>query len=141
MVLITLVGETQARVGNRFYFMGPQTECKECRLKGVCFNLEPGRLYEVTSVRDTKHECNMHESGVRVVEVEKRPTLVCVPKKLAIEGSMITFEERNCARMGCDKWFQCHPICIESGEKLPVYEVIEDARCPIGDDLVVVKLG
>lgn len=141
MVLITLVGKTVAKTGNRFYFMGPQTECKDCRLKGVCFNLEPGRQYEISSVRETAHECEIHDDGVVAVEVEKKPTRACIPKKLAIEGSMITIDEKKCARLGCEYWQQCHPIGIKAGDKLPVDEVLEGVDCPLGDSLVLAKLG
>jgi uncharacterized protein (UPF0179 family) len=141
MVLITLVGETQARMGNRFYFMGPDTECRDCKIKGVCFNLEQGRLYEVTKIRDTHHECEMHDGGVRVVEVEKKPIRACIPRKLAIDGSNITFSKVSCSRMGCEHWMDCHPVSLSDGEKLPVVEVLEKVDCPLGDDLTLVKLG
>ena len=141
MVLITLIGEEQAKVGNRFYYMGPQTECKECRLKGVCFNLEPGRLYEITSLRDTRHECEVHEGGVRVVEVEKKPTMATILKKVAIEGSVITYDQSDCARMGCEHWQHCHPIGIRAGDKLTVNDIVGKVDCPIKDDLMLVKLG
>lgn len=136
-----MVGEKQARIGNRFYFMGPQTDCKECKLRNVCFNLEPGRQYEITSIRDTRHECDMHEEGVRVVEVEKKPTIACIPKKLAIDGSLITFEESDCGRLGCEHWSHCHPIGIKSGDKLPVSDVMGKVDCPVNDGIVLVRLG
>lgn len=141
MVLITLIGEEQAKVGNRFYYMGPQTDCKECRLKGVCFNLEPGRQYEITSLRDTKHDCEVYEGGVRVVEVEKKPTIATIPKKVAIEGSVITYDDSDCARMGCEHWQHCHPIGIRAGDKLSVTDIVGKVDCPIKDDLMLVKLG
>ena len=141
MVLITLVGETQAKIGNRFYFMGPQTDCKECRLRGVCFNLEPGRQYEIVGIRDTHHDCEVHEGGVRIVEVEKKSTVACVPKKTAIEGSIITYEESDCARMGCENWRYCHPVGMRTGDKLTVTDIIRKVDCPIKDDLQMVKLG
>lgn len=141
MVLITLVGEKQTRIGDRFYFMGPQADCKDCRLRGVCFNLEPGRQYEIVSVRDTRHDCEVHEGGVRVVEVVKVPTIACIPKKLAIEGSVITYEESDCGRMGCEHWRYCHPIGIKTDDKLQVSDIIRKAECPIGSDLTIVKLG
>lgn len=141
MVMITLIGETEARIGNRFYFIGPQTDCKECRLRSVCFNLEIGRLYEITSLRETHHDCEMHEGGVRVVEVEKKPISVCVPHKLAIDGSMITFESAKCESICCENWFLCHPIGIRNGEKLPIVDVSEDVDCQIKERLTIVKLG
>jgi len=141
MVLITLIGETQARIGNRFYFLGPQTECRECRLKGVCFNLEAGRLYEIMNLRDTHHDCEMHESGVRVVEVEKKPVLVTVPRKFAIDGSMVTFESRKCSKLGCEYWQQCHPLGIKDGEKLLIVDIEGDISCPADEKLTLIKLG
>ncbi|MFA7150010.1 MAG: UPF0179 family protein, partial [Candidatus Methanomethylophilaceae archaeon] len=96
---------------------------------------------EVTNLRDTHHDCEMHESGVRVVEVEKKPALVTVPKKLAIDGSMITFESRKCSELRCEYWQQCHPLGIKDGEKLPVVEVEEDIPCDIDEKLTLIKLG
>jgi len=141
MVLITLIGETQARIGNRFYFVGPLTECKECRLRGVCFNLEPGSLYEVVALRDTLHDCPMHEGSVRVVEVEKKPTLASVLRKYAIDGNTITFESRRCDNLGCENRMYCIPMCIKDGTKLRITDVLGDIECPIGENLVLVKLG
>ena len=136
-----MVGETQAHVGDRFYYIGPQTECKECKLKGVCFNLEAGRQYEIKSLRDTHHECEFHEGGVRVVEVEKIPTKACVPRKLAIDGSVITLGDNDCARLGCTYWNECHPVGLKAGDKLTVTDVIKKIECPNDIDLVLVKLG
>ena len=141
MVLITLIGEDQARIGNRFYYTGPQTECRECKLKGVCFNLEPGHQYEVIGIRDTKHDCEMHDNGVRVVEVAKIPTLATVGKKYAIEGGMITYENNSCGRLGCDFYRFCHPIGIRDGEKKTVDEIVEKVDCPIDENLMMVKLS
>lgn len=139
-MLITLIGEAQAKVGNRFYYMGPLTECKECRLKGVCFNLESGHLYEVTALRDTEHDCEIHESKVRVVEVEKRPTAAAVSGKKAIDGSMITFEMPKCDLIGCENYWYCHPVGIKDGMKLSITDVIGDIDCPKDDKLALVRL-
>ncbi|MCL2786594.1 MAG: UPF0179 family protein [Methanomassiliicoccaceae archaeon] len=141
MVLITLIGETQARIGNRFYFLGPLTECKECRLRGVCFNLEPGSLYEVVALRDTLHDCPVHEGSVRVVEVERKPMLAAVPSKHAIDGSMITFESKKCKEMGCENRNYCVPVSIRDGTKLKIVDMLGDLECPIGESMALVKLG
>ena len=140
MVLISLIGEEQAHVGNRFYFMGPQTDCKECKLKGVCFNLEPGHQYEVISVRDTVHDCLLSGSTVRAVEVQKIPTRAVIGKRFAIEGSIITFEGSDCARLGCENYKECHPVGLNGGEKKTVEEVISEIECPIMGDRMLVKL-
>ena len=91
MVLVTVVGESQCKKGFEFVFSGPLAECRECKVKNVCFHLEPNRLYRVIEVRDVHHDCKVHEEGVRVVEVEKLPTKTALPSKSAIEGSMITY--------------------------------------------------
>ena len=141
MVLITLIGEDQARIGNRFYYTGPQTECRDCKLKGVCFNLEPGHQYEVTSIRDTKHECEIYDNGVRVVEIEKIPTLATVKKKYAIEGGMITYERNDCGRLGCDNYKLCHPIGLRDGDKRTIDEIEREVECPLDEKYVLVKLS
>jgi uncharacterized protein (UPF0179 family) len=140
MVLITLIGETQARIGNRFYFVGPLTECKECRLRGVCFNLEPGSLYEVVGLRDTVHECPIHEGSVRVVEVERKQITAAIPRKLAIDGSTITFENRKCENLGCENHAYCHPVCLKDGTKLRITSIVGELECPDGEEIVLVKL-
>lgn len=140
MPLITLVGETMAHAGNRFYFLGPQSECRECKLKTVCLNLEQGRQYEVVKVRDTHHDCEYHEDGVRAVEIKKVPSMVVLSKKVAIEGSIITFEENDCNMMSCENYRYCHPIGIKTGDKLTVNQNIENVDCPYMGDYVIAKV-
>ncbi len=140
MVLITLIGKEQAHIGNRFYFIGPLTECRDCKLKGVCFNLEPGHQYEVTNLRDTEHDCEVFNDKVRVVELEKIPTKATVQKKVVIEGSMITYESNDCARLGCEHYAECHPVGLENGDKRTVTDIIGKVDCPVFDSLVLVKL-
>ena len=141
MVLITLIGEAQAMIGNRFYYLGPLTECKDCRLKGVCFNLIPGHLYEVKTLRDAMHDCEIHESKVRAVEVEKVPVSVAVPGKKAIDGSTITFESMKCDMIGCENHWYCHPAGIRDGMKMMITDIIGDITCPINEKMVLVKLS
>ncbi|MDR2866377.1 MAG: UPF0179 family protein [Methanomassiliicoccaceae archaeon] len=141
MVLITLIGETQARIGNRFYFMGPLTECKECRLRGVCFNLEPGSLYEVVALRDTQHDCPIHEGSVRVVEVERKPMAAAVLQKHAIDGSTITFDKLQCNTIGCENRAYCAPASLKDGMRFRITDIVGDLECCEGRDIVLVKLG
>ena len=141
MVLITLIGESQAQIGNRFYFTGPLAECRECRLRGVCFNLEPGSLYEVVALRDTVHECPVHESMVRVAEVDKKPRIVALPSKYAIDGSVVTFESRKCNNLGCENRNYCVPVSIKDGTKLRIVDIIGDVGCTEPESLVLVKVS
>ncbi|MGE4274593.1 MAG: UPF0179 family protein [Candidatus Methanomethylophilaceae archaeon] len=140
MVLLTLIGEHQAQPGRRFLYLGPLSECKDCRLRGVCFNLESGCTYEVTAVRDAKHDCAIYEDKARVVEVEKRPTLAAVGVKTAIEGSTITLESVKCDNLACENYTLCHPHALRPGDKVKVIEVVEDLICPEGGKLVRASL-
>lgn len=140
MVLVTLIGDSHARIGNRFYYMGPTEECKDCRLKNVCFNLEQGSLYEIVQLRDTRHDCALREDQVRVVVVEKVPFSAAVTKKLAIDGSVITFESQDCDNIGCPNHKYCRPANVADGEKRSIVDVVEPLECPKGESLVRVKL-
>ena len=86
MVLLTVGGERLVEPGYAFVYLGPLAECKECKVKNVCFGLVKGKRYKVVSGRKVKHACKVHEGGVQVVEVEEIPFEACVPDKGLIEG-------------------------------------------------------
>lgn len=140
MAVVTMLSESQAKVGNQFYFMGPQLECRECKLKAVCFNLEQGALYEVTGIRDQVHDCVFNEDKVRAVEIEKKARNATAPKRSTVEGSVITFQEPDCGRMDCINYRSCHPTAMESGKKYSVVGIDGSVDCPIGENLVHVRL-
>ncbi|NLK25233.1 MAG: UPF0179 family protein [Euryarchaeota archaeon] len=140
MVVITLIGEHQAKKGETFIYRGPLTECRDCKLKAVCFNLDAGGRYRITGIRDVKHDCRIHEEGVRVVEVEKEPRKGALPQRSAIEGSTITFEEVKCKTLGCVNYWICHPVGLEKNMKFRVAKIDSDLACPEGNRLVAVSL-
>jgi uncharacterized protein (UPF0179 family) len=140
MVSITLVSIPQAKEGEKFYYLGPQPECEDCKLKKVCVNLEEGSMYEITSVREQVHDCVLNEDKVRVVEVNKTPSLSAVPKKSAIVGGIITFKVPECMMLDCIHYRTCHPPSQRDGRKYTVISIDGSAECPIYDDLVQVKL-
>ena len=86
MPLVTLIGEKLANNETEFFYLGPNNECRNCKLKTVCFNLKIGRKYKITNIRDKRHNCNIHEATVVVVEVQEMPILTTIEKKLT-EGS------------------------------------------------------
>ncbi len=139
-MVVTLVGETQAKVGTTFIFLGPISECRDCKRKTVCFNLEEGTLYEIISVRDKHHECNIHEGGVRVVELKKSPIETTVDPNYAIEGSMITVEKEECLNIGCEHRRICFALGPKANKKYKVADVKSDVKCPEGRNLKVVVL-
>lgn len=141
MVLVTVVGESQCRKGFEFVFGGPLPECRDCKVKNVCFHLEEGKWYRVTEVRDVHHDCKVHEGGVRVVEVERIPTKAALKSSAAIEGAMLTFEESDCDRRGCEHYRLCHPVGATEGMRYRVVSVEKDEiECPEGRKLNIVLL-
>jgi uncharacterized protein (UPF0179 family) len=139
-MVVTLVGETQAKVGCTFFFRGPISECRDCKRKTVCFNLEEGTLYEIVSVRDKHHDCNIHEGGVRVVELKKAPIKTTVDSNYAIEGSMITIDKEECLNMGCEHRRVCFSLGPKSNKKYKVAEVKNEVKCPEGRNLKIVVI-
>jgi uncharacterized protein (UPF0179 family) len=140
MVLITLVGESVSGDGREFYYSeAVAEECSECKLKKVCFNLEDGSKYRIVKGRDQTHQCALREDSVRVVEVEKIPNTGAVPKKLAIDGSLITFQAPDCGDPGCQYYKICHPTGAENGRKYTITEVGSNLECPWDEKMVFVK--
>jgi uncharacterized protein (UPF0179 family) len=140
MVLVTLVGEKQVKEGNEFVYSGPLSECRDCRLKGVCFNLEEGKRYRISSVRTLHHNCRVHEEGVRVVEVEVVPVEAAVNVKSAFEGSTITLEFPDCREIGCKHFRICHPLGLRDKQRATIAEVVDKIDCPLKRPLKKVRL-
>ena len=138
--MITVIGERQAKVDGRFIYLGPLTECKECKLKGVCFNLDAGALYRIVEVRAVKHDCKVHEEGVRVVKVEKERMEGAIGKKGALEGTIITYEVIKCDNLGCENYHLCHLQGIDKGHKARIAMILGDLGCSEGKKLVRVVL-
>jgi len=141
MVLVTVVGELQCRRGYEFVFEGPLAECRDCKVRNICFHLDENRRYRVTDVRDLHHECKVHEGGVRVVEVERIPTKAALPARVALEGSVITFEESDCDAVGCPNYRLCNPFGATEGMKCKILSVDPgEVACPRARSLRVVSL-
>lgn len=141
MVLVTVVGELQCRKGFQFIFSGPLAECRECKVRNVCFHLEENRAYRVVDVREVHHECKVHEGGVRVVEVERVSTKAALSARAALEGSMITYESMDCRFVGCPNYRLCNPPGASDGMKYKVLAVEPgEVRCQLGKSLRVVSL-
>jgi uncharacterized protein (UPF0179 family) len=135
MVVITLVGELQARQGGTFAYTGPISECRDCKLKTICFNLDAGKWYKIVNVRSIHHDCRLHENGVRVVEAEPVGIPAAIPSKSAIEGTVIAFEPRRCGTVSCENYRLCNPIGVTPGGKYRVTSVLEEVSCEDGQAL------
>jgi uncharacterized protein (UPF0179 family) len=138
MPLVTLIGEKLAEKGKEFVYIGPNKECKNCKLKTVCFNLKPGKKYKITNIRDKKHNCNIHEGTASVIEVQEQPIITCIDKKYD-ENSNSKIEKNNCGSIGC----MYHDLCsvnIEKGKKYKIIKIFEEIECPIGYKIQKVEL-
>jgi len=139
MVLVTLVGEKIAKKDNEFIYIGSLPECRGCKLKTVCFNLDEGRRYKITNIRDIHHDCKIHEGGVRIVEVEKIHIPACIESKNAVEGETISINP-DCKNIGCVFYKLCSPVGVEPGIKLKISKVKGDIKCPENKNLKEVLL-
>jgi len=120
MTLVTLIGEKLAEEDMEFTYIGPNNDCRNCKLKTVCFNLKIGRKYKITNVRDKKHSCNVHEGPAVVVEVKELPITTGIDKKY-IEGEKTTFNQKPCESIGCEHY----EICKISLNKDKKYEIVK----------------
>ena len=140
MSLVTLVGERMAKEGLEFIYMGPHTNCKNCKLKTVCFNLKKGRKYRIVNVRDKKHSCNMHDGGVRVVEVEELPLIVAV-RKGTRKNARIKIKAAGCMHLDCQHYELCHNPGIQGDKEYKVVKILEPIKCKDGKGLVKAELS
>ncbi len=129
MVLVTLVGEQLALEGQEFTYLGSNSECRNCQLKTVCFNLKQGRTYRITKIRDKSHDCNIHEGKVIVVEVEELPLTVAISKEHP-EGATISIEKKDCKNIGCEVYDICTNTAFQNGKNYTIKKVYEKIKCP-----------
>lgn len=140
MVVVTLIGEQFAKPGKTFVFKGPITDCRDCKLKGICFNLDAGCRYTIKEVRNVHHECRIHEGGVRAAEVEKLPISGAVPKKYALEGSTLSYNPIECGHIGCENYRLCNPVGVCKGMRFKIASTNEELECSAGQRMVKVTL-
>ncbi len=138
MALVTLIGERIAKENEEFTYIGPNNDCKNCKLKTVCFNLKSGRKYKIKKVRDKRHNCKIHEGTVAVVEVEEQPIITAIDKKYT-EGAKTKIENIECENIGCKYYYLCK-IKLQRDKKYTISEIYEDIECPIGYKLKKAEL-
>lgn len=129
--MITLIGKDLAKEGLEFQYLGPLLECRSCKLKNVCFNLDEGKWYRITKIRDKEHDCKVHDGGKAVtVEVEEIPVPLAVEVRNVVEGESITFKPINCKEYGCEFYDLCHPLGLREGTKVKITKVEGEIDCP-----------
>ena len=139
MPLVTLIGEKLAVEEKEFTYLGPNNECKNCKLKTVCFNLKPGRTYRITNVRDKRHNCNVHEGTAVVVEVQETPLFLAINKNLS-EGDKYKIENKECKSIGCNNYKLCYVI-LQKDKKYKIKKIYESIDCPLGYELQKAELS
>ncbi len=141
MAKITLVGEKLAEEGNEFVFIGPLPECSECRIKNVCFNLEPGRSYRITSLREKTNKCSIFEGNkVRAVEIEKIGDFFILEQSIKLqEGATLEINSRKCDHISCENIEACNNMWRKNVRKIKIESIVEKVDCPKGYSLSKVK--
>jgi uncharacterized protein (UPF0179 family) len=135
MANVTLIGEKLAKKGNEFIYFGPLSECRDCKVKTVCFNLEEGRTYRIIDVRSMHHDCKIYEEGVRAVEFERLSVKLGVNSKDAVVDNQIVFDGELCENRNCSFFKICFPAGLKPGEKYTIVAVGEEIDCVLGRNL------
>lgn len=141
---ITLIGTRIADIGMEFIFMGPTSECEQCRLRNTCVEtLDEGRRYRVVGVRNSsKRDCNLHDNGVCVVEVVESPIIAAIEARRAFDGSKIVYESPSCEE-DCNLYDLCNPAGLKENDKYKITKVMGEApdRCKKDKSLKLVELS
>ena len=138
MALVTLIGEKIANEDIEFTYIGPNNECRNCKLKTVCFNLKVGRKYKIIKIRDKKHSCNVHEGSAVVVEVKEQPIITSIDNKYSL-GEKTSFDKKPCESIGCENYEICK-IILNKDKNYEIVKIFEGINCPIGKKLQKAEL-
>jgi hypothetical protein len=139
MALVTLIGERLANENEEFIYLGPNNECRNCKLKTVCFNLKVGRHYKITKKRDKQHTCNVHDGNVCVVEVSELPILTTTEKEIQ-EGTKSEIKKKECKNIGCIYFDLCTNKAIQKGKTYTIKKVYDKIDCPKNYELYKIEI-
>jgi uncharacterized protein len=142
MAQLTLVPAALAEPGRRFTFAGPNLgdECKGCPFQKLCFGLQPGRTYEVATLRDVSHPCALHDDGkVRVVTVDEVPFTASL-ERTHLRGTAAPWAPPPCRKPSCKNWAVCNPVGHARGARHAIVAQAGALDCPAGYDLERVEL-
>jgi uncharacterized protein (UPF0179 family) len=139
MPLVTLIGESLASPGLRFIYMGPINDCKNCKLKTVCFNLKAGRQYEITAVREKQHTCQVHDGNVVVVEVKELPIIISIDAEVDV-GASIKIKKKKCRQRDCENYDICMNPAVSEDKPYTVATTPQNITCPLKYTLYKVEV-
>jgi hypothetical protein len=126
-----------AKKGLEFTYLGPSSECKNCKLKTACFNLKKGRNYRIDGIREKRHSCNLHDGGVRVVEVEEMPIIAFIDKD-SKEGRKVRIDTMECRHLDCEYYDTCHTL---QNKEYKVEKILKPVECKDGRELVRAEIS
>lgn len=135
----TLVSKYVAKVGHRFLFSGPMSECLSCRFRHACLgNLEAGVVYEVVQTYNIVNKCPVLGEVV-TVDVKPAEIDVALDPRAAIEGMVTTYRHIDC-KTQCNLSELCRSPWIKDGSKVKVVSVEGRIPCKVGKNLTRVKV-
>lgn len=138
MPTITLVNHIVAREGHVFIHGKPSEECIGCRFRTVCVDkLKPNHLYEVIKVTNIKNSCKLYGYAT-TVEVEEKPVVLVIPKRLALEGLKFLYTPINCNERKCPCFTTCNTQYIKESIPVKVINVRDRVNCRISKETMVV---
>lgn len=127
--------------GIEFRYTGEAPECMDCPVKTVCHGLEKGKMYKVVDPRKKEHDCRVHQDGkVVAVQFEEAPLRIAVPKKMAVEGAIITLDQAACDIRWCENADLCSREYIPLGKKAKIIVVDNRVVCQKGEVLIGVTV-
>lgn len=143
MAKISLIGLDLAKQDLEFTFVTPLVGCAECRIKNVCFNLEPGKTYRVSKVRDKVHPCTVfNHDKVATVEVEEVDEKVNLQYGRRVqEGSKVTLKSMKCDHYTCPHIETCNLMHKREGVKATISKLEGKLDCPKGYDMRSVSVN
>jgi uncharacterized protein (UPF0179 family) len=141
-LIVTLVGELQAKPGFKFIFQGASDVCASCKLREVCvMKLEPNTVYKVVEVLKKRHKCPLREGWVVVAKVVEAEVEALLDAKMAVEDAVITFKRKKCNNTDCSLRSVCQSPYVKEGEKYRVLKVERDGIFCDGRKMLKVLLS
>jgi len=144
MSTVTLIGTRLAESGQEFVYRGSSPSCDGCPYQNQCLNLDEDIKYRVVDTRDNaqKLECQVHDQGVRAVEVEPAPIRANIYAKNAYAGSRVQLPG-SCPYTECPSHQYCEPEAGSFDRDYKISEIIGDPPhedCRIDRDLTLALL-
>jgi uncharacterized protein (UPF0179 family) len=138
--MIALVDKRCAKEGYEFIYLGTSVECEGCSLHLPCHhNLEKGRNYIVTALKDKNHPCPLFEE-VAVCEIQESSIDTAIDPKGAFTGASFMFRHPSCDEVLCNHARYCMPEGLKDGDRCTIEDIKERIKCRKNRELVIATL-